>query len=227
MGGANHFPWGKYLPLPSKQCPGLFFSAPFLDPTHLSSRAAAARPPSPFSAPPTSAPPLLSLGRRHAPSRTSYFPLLAPPRSSTLLSPHGAPACPPLPMMPLKHWSSSPQRDDRAGPWVKVHGDIAASISFVSSPEPPPCFPISRFYQSILVLSFSCPSTNIRWLEFYSDTISGKARIRIRIMFLYSDLKQHSLFQLRIVWNYESHFWVQNKLIRKLFASSLQVNQPH
>jgi hypothetical protein len=20
MGGANHFPWGKYLPLPSKQC---------------------------------------------------------------------------------------------------------------------------------------------------------------------------------------------------------------
>jgi hypothetical protein len=22
MGGANHFPWGKYLPLPSKQCPG-------------------------------------------------------------------------------------------------------------------------------------------------------------------------------------------------------------
>jgi hypothetical protein len=23
MGGANHFPWGKYLPLPSKQCPHL------------------------------------------------------------------------------------------------------------------------------------------------------------------------------------------------------------
>jgi hypothetical protein len=23
MGGANHFPWGKYLPLPSKQCPYL------------------------------------------------------------------------------------------------------------------------------------------------------------------------------------------------------------
>jgi hypothetical protein len=21
MGGANHFPWGKYLPVPSKQCP--------------------------------------------------------------------------------------------------------------------------------------------------------------------------------------------------------------
>jgi hypothetical protein len=24
MGGANHFPWGKYLPLPSKQCQDSF-----------------------------------------------------------------------------------------------------------------------------------------------------------------------------------------------------------
>jgi hypothetical protein len=26
MGGANHFPWGKYLPLPSKQCHDIVYN---------------------------------------------------------------------------------------------------------------------------------------------------------------------------------------------------------
>jgi hypothetical protein len=105
MGGANHFPWGKYLPLPSKQCPGLFFSAPFLDPTHLSSRAAAARPPSPFSAPPTSAP--LSFPWDAGMPQAALPTFLSSRRRDLQLS--SLPTAPlPALLSPWCHWSTDP-----------------------------------------------------------------------------------------------------------------------